>query len=68
MAKIDPDLAEFMVPNCVARGYCPELRACPPGPVKVILVHKENWMVKERARVNQLLATETEEPYKWVNP
>ncbi len=64
IAKLDPDLAEYMVPNCVVRGYCPELRECKAGVVKVILAHRENWMVKERARVNQLLA----EPYKWANP
>lgn len=50
--RVDQDLAEFMVPKCVRLGYCPELRACPPGPVKVILAHRENWIVMERARVN----------------
>ena len=58
IAVIDPDLAEFMVPNCVARGYCPELRACPPGPVKVIMAHRDNWMVQERVRVSERLAAE----------
>ena len=55
IAKIDPDLAEFMVPNCVARGYCPELRACPPGPVKVISTYRDTWICQERERVMQKL-------------
>ena len=51
IAKIDPDLAEFMVPNCVARGYCPELRECKPGVMNVIEAYGDCWMVKERERV-----------------
>jgi hypothetical protein len=56
--KIDADLAEFMVPNCVARGYCPELRECKAGVVKVLSAYKDNWMVVERAKVSQKLRTQ----------
>ena len=26
--KIDPIVAEFMVPNCIYRGFCPESNGC----------------------------------------
>ena len=28
MRVIDPDLADFMVPECVYRGFCPEIKCC----------------------------------------
>lgn len=35
--KIDPDLADFMVPECVYRnGICPEFSQCKPGLAKVM--------------------------------
>ena len=37
MAEADPDLADFMVPECVYRGgLCPEMRECKPGLAKVL--------------------------------
>jgi hypothetical protein len=34
---VDPDLADFMVPECVYRnGICPEMRECKPGLAKVM--------------------------------
>lgn len=36
MKDVDPDLYDFMVPECAARnGLCPELRPCKSGPSKV---------------------------------
>lgn len=36
MEQVDPEMARFMVPECVYRnGLCPELRPCAPGPAKV---------------------------------
>lgn len=34
--EVDPDLAMFMVPECVYRGFCPEVRECQKGAVAVI--------------------------------
>lgn len=28
MKNVDPVMAEFMVPNCVYRGFCPEMTCC----------------------------------------
>ena len=37
IAIVDPDLARFMVPECVYRnGLCPELSECKPGLQKVL--------------------------------
>jgi hypothetical protein len=37
MFKVDPDLADHMVPECVYRnGFCPEMRECKPGLEKVM--------------------------------
>jgi hypothetical protein len=37
MRKVDPDLADHMVPECVYRnGICPEMRECKPGLEKVM--------------------------------
>ena len=38
---VDPDLAQFMVPECVYRnGLCPEMRQCKAGPEKVCRGYK----------------------------
>jgi hypothetical protein len=37
MLDVDPDLAPFMVPECVYRnGLCPEFRECKPGLARVM--------------------------------
>ena len=37
MEKIDPELAPFLVPECVYRnGLCPEMSECKPGLVRVM--------------------------------
>lgn len=42
VAKVDPDLADFMVPECVYRnGYCPELKECRPGLTKVMGAYRK---------------------------
>ena len=39
---IDPELAEFMVPECAYRnGFCPELKPCAPGPDKVCRAYRK---------------------------
>ena len=38
---VDPDLAKYMVPECVVRGYCPELRECKPGVVNVLRAYQD---------------------------
>ena len=41
MAKTHPDMAKYMVPECVYRnGFCPELRECKPGLAKVMKAYK----------------------------
>lgn len=41
VAKEDPDLAHFMVPECVYRnGHCPELRECKPGLARVLKAYE----------------------------
>lgn len=47
--KVDPALAEVMVPECVVRGYCPELRPCRLGPEKVIRSYPDSHHNKKRA-------------------
>ena len=38
--EIEPDMADFMVPECVYRnGLCPELRMCEPGVDKVCIAY-----------------------------
>lgn len=40
--RVDPDLADHMVPECVYRnGFCPELRECKPGLVKVMKAYRK---------------------------
>jgi len=38
---VDPDLANYMVPECVVRGYCPELRECKPGVINVLRAYQD---------------------------
>jgi hypothetical protein len=52
--RVDPDLADYMVPECVARGYCPELRPCDAGPDQVIRAYQTSPHVLAR---NQLEVT-----------
>lgn len=46
--RVDPDLADFMAPRCVVRGYCPELRPCDAGPVQVIRAYRDSPHVLAR--------------------
>lgn len=46
--RVDPDLADFMVPECVVRGYCPELRPCDAGPAQVIRAYGDSPHVQMR--------------------
>ena len=40
MKEVDPDLADFMVPECVYRnGVCPEFKECAPGLEKVMAAY-----------------------------
>lgn len=48
---VDPDLADNLYPECVACGYCPELKPCTAGPLAVIRAHRDTWPVRERARL-----------------
>lgn len=42
ISDVDPDLASFMVPECVYRnGFCPELRMCEPGVEKVCATYRK---------------------------
>ena len=52
---VDPALAENMVPKCVRMGFCPELRACKPGPVSVIRSYAHTSFVRERAKIDRAL-------------
>lgn len=49
--RVDPALADYMVPECVARGYCPELKPCTAGPAAVISTYRDSWIVRERERI-----------------
>lgn len=43
---IDPQLAPFLVPECVYRnGYCPELRECKPGLNKVLKAYGRSDLI-----------------------
>lgn len=48
---VDPDLADAMVPECVARGFCPELQVCSVGAASIIRSYPNSWPVKQRALV-----------------
>lgn len=45
---IDPALADAMVPECVKRGYCPELRQCRPGLKRVLMAYKDTQPMRIR--------------------
>lgn len=53
IAKVDPDLAELMVPKCVRMGFCPELKPCVAGPATVIGAYRNSWFVKEREKLRE---------------
>lgn len=48
IAKVDPDLASWMVPECVAIGYCPEFSECKPGLKKVLGAYADAPVMKLR--------------------
>lgn len=58
---VDPDLADNMYPECVACGYCPELKPCTAGPLAVIRAYRDAWPVRERARLAEE-SSKREEP------
>ena len=49
--RVDPDLADAMVPQCVRLGYCPELKPCVAGPVAVIRCYSATKPVRDRLAV-----------------
>jgi len=46
---IDADLADFMVPECVTRGYCPEMTQCRPGLNAVLSAYADAPHIKIRS-------------------
>ena len=41
--EVDPDLADYIVPECVYRnGYCPELSECRPGLTNIVNAYQKN--------------------------
>lgn len=42
VGEVDPDLKQFMVPECCYRGFCPELRLCKAGPRRVVSAYAED--------------------------
>ncbi len=40
--EADPVLADFMVPECVYRGFCPEMRECKPGASAIIEAYSKD--------------------------
>ena len=48
--RVDQDLAINMVPECVVRGYCPELRQCQPGMTNVLRAYQDSYHCGLRAR------------------
>lgn len=61
MRKVDPDLANAMVPECVVRGYCPELRECGPGLQKVLAAYADSQPAKLRAKAATIHTSSTTE-------
>lgn len=51
LRDVDPDVVNHLVPECVVRGYCPELRPCAPGPQKVIAAYKDSVPCRLRNRL-----------------
>ena len=43
IAEVDPTLAKHMFPECVIRGYCPELKECTAGAEAVIGTYKNSY-------------------------
>ena len=53
MKEIDPEMASVMVPNCVYRGFCPEMKSC--GYVKTTdYKSKRQWYVNLTQTVGAL--------------
>lgn len=50
MKKICPDTANHMVPECVYRGFCPELKMCKPGLSNVLNAYKDTPMMIDRTK------------------
>lgn len=48
MRKADPALSDAMVPVCVQRGYCPELKECGPGLKAVLHAYRDSFHIKAR--------------------
>ena len=57
MRQVDNDLANAMVPECVTRGYCPELRECGPGLQKVLAAYADSQPA--RLRQNAIIAAQS---------
>lgn len=58
MQEVDADLVDFMVPECVVRGYCPEFKPCRPGLERVLNAYKDSAPSKERARQTIVIKAE----------
>lgn len=56
MEAADPDLVDFLVPECVARGYCPEFKQCKPGLAKVLHAYRNSGPAKEREKQMKQIA------------
>lgn len=56
MGEVDPALRDAMVPECVRRGYCPELRQCRPGLKRVLDAYADSQPA--RLRREQMAAIE----------
>ena len=52
MRKICPDTSDYMVPECVVRGYCPELRQCGPGVRAVLRAYNDSPQSRLREKQN----------------
>lgn len=53
MEQIDPAMAAAMVPECVVRGYCPELIECKPGLKKVLHAYRDSPISIIRKQQNE---------------
>lgn len=49
MYTVDPEMAAVMVPNCIYRGFCPEVKCC--GFVNT--PHYQTWLAKYRNLKNE---------------
>jgi hypothetical protein len=50
MKKVCKDTSDYMVPECVYRGFCPELKQCKPGVKNVLKAYKDSPISIERAK------------------